>query len=219
MKKNVQFFCDFDGTIARNDVGEKLFLRFGAAETCYAAVREWMRGEISSTEMYRRECETARVSRKELAAFASGQKLDPHFKGFIDACRNHGYEVMILSDGFKTYIDLILAHAGLTGLPVYSNDIEFFATDRIRPVFPYEAGSCGKCANCKGYQIRRHRQEGSTIVYVGDGYSDRCGALEADIIFAKKDLLNYCRQEQIDCFAYTTFADVYKKCQKIGLFD
>ncbi len=219
MKKHVQFFCDFDGTIARNDVGEQLFLRFGSPEQCYAAVTEWMQGKISSMEMYRRECATARVTDAQLSELAAEQELDPYFAEFAAACRQHGYELIILSDGFKTYISRILANAGFADLPVFSNDILFVAPDRIEPVFPYEAGSCGQCANCKGYQIREHRQEQSTIIYVGDGYSDRCGAQEADIVFAKKDLLTYCRRENLDCFPFTTFADVYKECQKIGIFD
>ena len=35
------------------------------------------------------------------------------------------------------------------------------------------------------------------IVYVGDGYSDRCPVQYADIVFAKGDLQTYCQEQNI----------------------
>jgi 2-hydroxy-3-keto-5-methylthiopentenyl-1-phosphate phosphatase len=49
------------------------------------------------------------------------------------------------------------------------------------------------------------------VVYIGEGYSDRCPSRYADVIFAKDDLLNYCRTENIPCIAWRSFADVQKR--------
>jgi 2-hydroxy-3-keto-5-methylthiopentenyl-1-phosphate phosphatase len=45
-------------------------------------------------------------------------------------------------------------------------------------------------------------------VLVGDGLSDRCGAREADHVFARRDLLAWCRAERIEATPFESFADV-----------
>ena len=53
------------------------------------------------------------------------------------------------------------------------------------------------------------------IVYVGEGYSDRCPVRFADVIFAKDDLLQYCRKENIPHYEYATFADIQRRMQDL----
>jgi 2-hydroxy-3-keto-5-methylthiopentenyl-1-phosphate phosphatase len=53
------------------------------------------------------------------------------------------------------------------------------------------------------------------IVYIGEGYSDRCPARFADIIFAKDELLRFCQRENISYFAYATFADIQDRMKDI----
>jgi len=49
----------------------------------------------------------------------------------------------------------------------------------------------------------RHR-----IVFIGDGLSDRFAVQEADVVFAKRQLLAYCREKGITCRPFETFAEV-----------
>ena len=53
------------------------------------------------------------------------------------------------------------------------------------------------------------------IVFIGEGYSDRCPARYADIVFAKDELLSYCQQENISYFEYQSFSDITKRLQKM----
>lgn len=83
--------------------------------------------------------------------------------------------------------------------------------ETILPHFPFIVHTCGKCANCKGYHVKRlHRAECKTV-YIGDGNSDRCGATECDYIFAKHDLADYCEENQIDYLPFRDFHDVIKE--------
>jgi 2-hydroxy-3-keto-5-methylthiopentenyl-1-phosphate phosphatase len=54
-------------------------------------------------------------------------------------------------------------------------------------------------------------------VYIGEGYSDRCPAKYADVIFAKDELLKYCQQEHIPSYQYKTFHDIKKQMNKFVL--
>ena len=46
------------------------------------------------------------------------------------------------------------------------------------------------------------------MAFVGDGHSDRFGALYADVVFAKRYLAEYCRDEGVPFVEWETFDDV-----------
>ncbi len=213
--KRFQIFCDFDGTLAENDVGQQFFLTFSDPAVSEAAVRAWMRGEISSAEMYRRELAVTRARPEQIRQFALHQRLSPGAETFIRWCQQAGDEVFIVSDGFAVYIRAILEKFGLQTLPLFANDLEFNPAGALQPVFPYLEHSCGRCANCKGYHVRRLRKSGWLQVYIGDGYSDRCAVSEVDIVFAKRDLAKYCDEKGIAYHAFENFEDVQNILEKI----
>ncbi len=219
MNKIWHIFSDFDGTIARNDVGAQLFIQYGDVGKCREAVTEWMRGNISSREMYRRECATAELTPSQLFELAGQQKIDPHFIDFYRKCCEKEYDTTILSDGFQIYITQIFRRYDLLPLEIKANDIRFVNGRQIEPQFPHNDHSCGRCANCKGYHIREFKKNhpDAGVLFIGDGYSDRCGALEANIIFAKDDLLGYCKKEKINHISFESFADVIQNCQALGI--
>ena len=92
---------------------------------------------------------------------------------------------MVLSSGFRTVIDPLLAHWGFAGLDVEGNDARFTAAGRTAPVVrpgralrasagaPASAMTCGARAGSR------------RVVYIGDGISDRCVARIADVVFAR----------------------------------
>jgi 2-hydroxy-3-keto-5-methylthiopentenyl-1-phosphate phosphatase len=53
------------------------------------------------------------------------------------------------------------------------------------------------------------------IVYVGDGYSDRCPVKYADFVFAKRQLIRYCQEQNITYFEFHHFGDVREKMEEI----
>ncbi len=214
----MRILSDFDGTAAATDVGNLLFRTFADAEKCRAVVQQWKDGKLSSKACLIEECALARVTRAELERFVDAQKLDPHFPAFVAFCEKHNIPVEIVSDGFDFYIARILRNHGLDGqIPVRANRLLFVDSNRIEPAFPYYEQGCGVCANCKGVHVRRARQEHETVVYVGDGLSDRCGAREADVVFAKRgrDLLRFCRATGLPHHEYDTFADVLREIRRL----
>jgi 2,3-diketo-5-methylthio-1-phosphopentane phosphatase len=210
----LRIFSDFDGTVAAKDVGDGLFARF-AHPDWQKAVQAWKEGRISSRECLQHECRLARVSPELLAAYADEQELDPHFPSFARFCASHQIPLMVLSDGLDYYIARILRRHGLGDIEFRSNRLVFGPDDTIIPEFPYYELGCRVCGNCKGYHVRTLRQDGEFVVYVGDGFSDRCGALEADLVLAKGDLLRYCREQGLPHAPFCTFADVLAQVEAI----
>ena len=214
-----KIFCDFDGTIAINDVGNELFNQFASPEWL-TAVQEWKDGKISSKECLERECAVTTLSREDLKAFCDRNPIDPTFRQFAEYCREKRYPIEILSDGMDTYIDGILARESLDWIPVRSNKMVFVDSTHIRPEFPYWEHTCGVCGNCKGYHLRNARDGESILIYIGDGLSDRCGVKEADITFAKDELIDFCRENGYNYIVYRNFRDVLiilKSFEKEGI--
>ena len=201
--------CDFDGTVSRKDVGNRMFARF-ASSAWKDIVQDWIAGRISSRDCLKNECALARATRDEVTRFVLSQRIDPHFKRFLHFCRGHRIPVIILSDGLDFYIDLILKKYGLEELPRFANHLVFQGSNLV-PSFPYFQQGCGSCGNCKGFHVHRYGQDGTTTIYVGDGFSDRCAVKDADLVFAKGNLRRYCRQQGIVHKPFRDFGDVLRQ--------
>jgi 2-hydroxy-3-keto-5-methylthiopentenyl-1-phosphate phosphatase len=202
-------FCDFDGTIARRDVGYQLFHHFSGGKND-ALIPDWKAGIISSREILEREAAMVQASPQEILTFIDQFDIDETFVPFERLCHSIDVPVTIVSEGLDIYITRILARYGLERVPVICN-IGRMEGNGLRIEFPHTNRTCRSCGSCKGERIREYRQqEGGDIkvVFVGDGYSDACAAREADDVFAKKDLKQYCQTYNIPYNAYSTFQNV-----------
>ena len=215
-KKKIKIFVDFDGTITTTDVGDSLFQKYAATDW-NRVVQDWKEGKISSKEVFSIGCQNTHISKQELYQFSDEIEIDPHFKEFFKYCRKKDYPLTVLSDGLDLYIKRILEKEKLADIEVIANELIFVGEKDLHAEFPYYEKGCLVCGNCKGYQIRAHRQDGELIVYVGDGYSDRCAVPEADILFAKGDLKQYCLENGIDFKEFDHFGDVLKELQSIEI--
>jgi|WetSurMetagenome_2_1015567.scaffolds.fasta_scaffold45918_4 2-hydroxy-3-keto-5-methylthiopentenyl-1-phosphate phosphatase len=204
-------FVDFDGTIARNDVGNDLFRRFGG-ERCDALVRAYREERLSAVECFRAEAEAVgTVAQADFWKCVDDQPIDPEFPRFVRFCREHQIALTVVSDGLDLYIRRILAAHGLHDLPVVANHARLAqAGDGVRMVleFPHTNAECARCASCKRNAMLTATGEDELIVYVGEGYSDRCPARYADLVFARDALQTYCQQENISYILYRTFGEV-----------
>jgi 2-hydroxy-3-keto-5-methylthiopentenyl-1-phosphate phosphatase len=91
----------------------------------------------------------------------------------------------ILSSGFVELIEPVLAREGVTGLQVQANRVEA-RPDGWRVEWRDEA----QCTEC-GEACKRGSLPAGEVVYVGDGYSDRCAARAAARVFARDGLARY----------------------------
>ena len=203
--------CDFDGTVCREDVGDRFFQHFVPA----ARHAEWEElisaydsGRIGSRECLTRECEMIRVTPAQVRDFAAGFEIEPSFRGLWDAARAHGAALVVVSDGLDIYIRAILDRAGLPEVPVLANHAAFEG-DVLRPEYPWAGRGCGRCGNCKGHHVETARRSGhAPVVMIGDAHSDVCGAIAADRVFARATLARLLDARGVPCERLRDFGDV-----------
>ena len=202
-------FCDFDGTISQADIGYELFKHFSGGRSL-SLIPDWKAGRISNREILEREAEMVHATAEEILAFIDRYEIDSTFVEFERLCRGNDIPVTVVSEGMDMYIRRLLGRNGLDNVSVICN-VGILENDGIRMEFPHRNAKCTRCGSCKGERIqefRRTAKNGTVMIFVGDGYSDACAAKEADIVFAKKDLVRYCQAENIAYNAYDTFRDV-----------
>lgn len=211
----VKVFVDFDGTITKTDVGNAFFRTFAGRERYDAILREYKAENISARECFRRGITAVgNLSKDEATAFVQTQEVDPSFAEFVRFCREREIELRIVSDGLDFYINQLLSANGIEGVQVFSNVVEFIAdgtASGLRISFPYADAECTRCACCKRNIMLTNAGESDLIVYIGEGYSDRCPAQYADVVFAKDALQTFCQEENISYYLYSSFGDVTER--------
>jgi 2-hydroxy-3-keto-5-methylthiopentenyl-1-phosphate phosphatase len=194
---------DFDGTACPYDVSEELLDAFGDGDWRqydYAVDRR----ELGLRQAAEIQASMLRAPRDEMLAFAlerfTVDETFPRFVGYASATRR---PLAVISDGFGFYVKPILERAGLGHLEVMTNDL---ANGGLRHPFAHPV--CIGCGTCKMQAALRFRERYGSVAYVGEGQSDRYGALYSDLVFANKDLVRICEQDGVPYRTWTTFDDV-----------
>ena len=214
MNENLSYivFTDFDGTISLNDIGDSMFQRFGDDAVCEEIFTMYRSEKVNARECWQKGCASVgSLTKEEFASFVNEQPIDKFFKPFVEFCQSKQIPLTVLSDGFDAYIDSVLGREGLGWLPRFSNTLQFNNDGTIEPLFPYSNGDCSRCANCKRNHMLTRSGDEHVIVYIGDGYSDRCPVQFADVVFAKGSLVRFCEMNNITFTRFETFADVLAK--------
>jgi 2-hydroxy-3-keto-5-methylthiopentenyl-1-phosphate phosphatase len=212
MKKLI--LCDFDGTISLRDMGYVLVSRF-SSEGWEAIDRDFREGKIGSKEAYFRIAKILKGDEKEILDFVrKHSNIDPHFTSFYQHCRERGIDIKIVSDGLDFYIKKVLEIHRLSEIPFYANHTHFHKGDGVEISFPYFNDECGLCGTCKKKLVQIHRKTYDSILFVGNGISDRCAAREADFVFAKDSLYPYCIDQDITCHFFDNFQEILSDLKK-----
>jgi 2-hydroxy-3-keto-5-methylthiopentenyl-1-phosphate phosphatase len=212
----MRIFSDFDGTIATEDVGDRLSRRFAGLQV-EEIIGYYRDGSINARECLTRKCEAVETATQdEVGQFIDEFSLDPTFKGFVEFCQGRDLGLVILSDGLDFYVERLLRNNGFGGLSFYSNHLEFVlsgAVTKLVPSFPYADAECHLCGNCKRNHLLTLSADDDIIVYIGDGISDQCPVRYADIVFAKGSLIPYCQEKNITYHEFRNFDEVIQRLE------
>ena len=202
-------FSDFDGTISMRDVGYSLFHHFSSGKND-ALLPDWKAGRMTSRQVLVAEAEMVDASPEEIYAFIDSIGIDSGFPILMKKCAVKNIPIKILSDGLDVYIKYLLEKANLSHLDFKANKAEL-VDNTIKIHFSHTNKNCTSCGICKGEVIKDFKdaqKEPYQVIFIGDGYSDVCATKEADILFAKKDLKEYCIREDINFIPYKNFEDI-----------
>lgn len=203
---DIVVLSDFDGTIAE-DLSEIIYSKFASVGLYYADL--WSQGLISTPEEITRTFATVNASQSQLTQAIIQAHIDPDFPLFVKLCREKKYHVSIVSDGLEWSIRTLLAHHEVGDIDIYANQIHF-VDGGYQFTFPWRDKRCPHSGVCKPLIIEKYHQQGKRVIYIGDGKSDREAIHFADFIYAKDQLLAYCRNEDVPAFGYQNFNSLIK---------
>lgn len=212
MDWNPVVFCDFDGTITTLDATD-LILSELAPPSWREIEQQWVRGAIGSRECMERQFALVKASDAEVDALIDAVPVDPDFARFCRFLEARRIPFYVVSDSLDYVIRRVLRRVGMNG--ELENGEHLFAGTlrrdgkRLAASFPHAAPDCQHgCGTCKEAIVRRLAGGRHPVIFIGDGLSDRFAVEESDLVFAKRQLLSYCREKGIDCRPFETFADV-----------
>ena len=198
---------DFDGTAAEYDVQQVILDALADRDGWRGINREWAAGRMTTAERARAQWALIRGGERDVLKVLEPLELDPGFLTFVRLCEERGFPLYVVSDGFDFYIEPILKRAGLDYLPVFANSLRY-EHGAPRMSFLLQRSPDQYYGNDKTFVMEQVRRPGSTLVFVGDGHSDRAAAHQADLIFAKDRLAEYCEAQSLPFERFATFDDI-----------
>lgn len=209
-------FCDFDGTFSVQDVGSTLARRHAGKER----PRVWSRyesGEITAWEYNMEVLDGLRIPKSVLDEFLHTVELDPGARDLLSWCEARGVPFRIVSDGFDWNLNrLQQIHA--VRFAYDANQLRYDRGRwRLAPGHPNPDCGCGT-GTCKRGRIEQARKlrPDATFVHIGNGrVSDLCGALAADVVFAKDTLATWLEQRGEEFERFETLGDVIPELERI----
>lgn len=200
---------DFDGTITIKDTNDEIERVFGNEEN--EAIRaRYLEGEIGIREAMALHHEQIKLTEAEYTRFiAENIEVDPGYSDFQRRLAAAGVPLVIVSGGNLRAVEIVLRGHKLEVPTVFANQFSFQGRD-IRMDFYHWDIECdqsyGPCGNCKARHLGALGEKYDKVVFIGDGFTDRCAARLADYVFAKDRLAAYCTEEGIP---HTVFRDFY----------
>jgi 2,3-diketo-5-methylthio-1-phosphopentane phosphatase len=193
---------DFDGTLTDVDTLDLLVAEHAPA-VWVEAEQALTSGSMTLYEVIAFEFEHVHSTLDEaLATLRSRVALRPGLVDLITFCRERFIDPVVISSGFHELIEPVLAWGGVR-LPVVAHSATF--SDAGTTVAFLERPICPVCGErCKRTELAR-LSDGRQIAYVGDGWSDRCAAKAADVVFARGSLAQHLADEGV---AYVPFEDM-----------
>jgi 2-hydroxy-3-keto-5-methylthiopentenyl-1-phosphate phosphatase len=200
---------DFDGTVTEHDLLDTIAQRFGDPEV-YRQVDEGLdEGSLTLREVITREYEPVRSPLGEIVDWElANVRIRRGFRELVELAQERGWRFVIVSSGFHELIEPILEHEGVE-VELHANRVDP-RPDGWRVLWQYDE-SCESCGeSCKRSIVQTFGGDGE-IVYVGDGYSDRCAAEASDRVFATKELARYLDDRGVPYEPFDDFHDIVRR--------
>lgn len=201
---------DFDGTLVEPNVAILLVEEFvpNGSALAHEIDQALHEGRLGLREAWQRQGALLPVDRvSEMARFVRDRvPLRSGARELLELLHRHRVPVTIVSGGLEFYIREVLEREGLD-LPVQSDRLIVRPNGTPEVVHPYGHPTCRLCGICKAGVVDGG-DSGPRTVFVADGSTDRYGAEAADIVFARRRLLDYCRRAGIPCFPFEDFGPV-----------
>jgi 2,3-diketo-5-methylthio-1-phosphopentane phosphatase len=198
---------DFDGTITETDLLDTIASKFGDPEV-YREVDEALdEGRMTLREVITREFEPVTMPLEEAVQWAlDNVKIRRGFRELVELARERGWRVVVVSSGFHELIEPMLENEGVD-VELHANRVDP-RPDGWRVIWRYDDANCDVCGeSCKRSTVRELAGD-DEVVYIGDGFSDRCAAEASDRVFATRELARYLDERGVSYEHFDDFRSI-----------
>ena len=197
---------DYDGTITEKDLLQPIAYEFGDPEIVAALDRGLDEGTVTLRDEIVGEYATVRATLDEVLAWAFERtRIRPGFKEFVELVRAEGWRLVVVSSGFNELIEPILEREGID-VGVVANHVDPRSEGWV--VDWRYGDACPVCRqSCKRATVEA-LAAGDEVVYIGDGYSDRCAGEAADRVFATRRLAAHLEEKGVPYEPFGDFFDI-----------
>jgi 2-hydroxy-3-keto-5-methylthiopentenyl-1-phosphate phosphatase len=202
--------CDFDGTITEEDVSF-LLLDTYAGSKWRELWQDYMAGRIPVGTFNKKVFAMVKADRQKMTDLVLNSdrvKIRHGFNEMLKYCSRRDFEFSIVSNGLTFYIEAILENLGIDSIEVFAAQNQF-SPDGMLVEYIGPDGTSMEDGFKEAY-TKLLVNRGYSVVYLGNGVSDIYPARRASKVFATGDLLQRCRDEELECTPFNDFYDVVK---------
>jgi 2,3-diketo-5-methylthio-1-phosphopentane phosphatase len=208
--------CDFDGTISEIDTAVIVFNKFINGN--WRIFNEQLdRGEITLEECMREQFSMIKAPKsvilKELELDAV---FRPGFEELVHFCNDNQIPFEIVSAGLDFVINHLLEVKGLDGKTKVRAARTRFTGDGIE-MDSIELHD-GNSRDFKDDLVNHYKDKGYSVLFIGDGMSDKGAVRSADYVFVIKGsrLAEYCKTEGIKHQEMSDFQEVIARIKGLN---
>jgi len=175
-------------------------------------LQEYKEHRISVGQFNSRAFATVKADKSTLLGAMKGKvKIRAGLHDLVAYCSRRGFQFVIVSNGLEFYIKAMLKDIGLENLEVHAAQSSFHPEEtKVQYVGP-DGNELDD--GLKEAYIKSFLRQGYRVVYVGNGDSDILPAKYAHLILARGELLDYCRENNLECKPFNDFTDIIKTLQ------
>ena len=210
MSVNIEIFCDFDGTITKQDTIDLLLERIGE-KSWLEYEKLWLEGKIGSRECMSKQIPLLQGGFKNIIKVLEEVKIDETFKDFIYWCNKHEIKLTVVSDGLDRIINYLFFREKIKLDNIIDNIVIELPANKLAMASPYAKTNClsGVCKCSVINNTVKHK------IAIGDGQSDFCFAKEANVVFAKSKLEIYLKENNYKYYPFSNFNDIKETLENL----
>ena len=201
---------DFDGTVTKEDMLDRVCRELGDPAVYDEVEAAFDRGEIRLVDDIERKLGAVRAPLDVVVEWLREEtRIRDGFCELVALARSGGWRPVVVTSSFHELVEPVL-RALAADVEVVANHLDARPDGwRVEFVFGVSCEQCGE--PCKRRLVQQLRA--APLVYVGDGYSDRCASQVADRRFARDGLARYLDSVGV---AYEPFRDFHDIATALG---
>jgi 2-hydroxy-3-keto-5-methylthiopentenyl-1-phosphate phosphatase len=198
---------DFDGTVTEADMLDRVCREFGDPAVYDQVEAAFERGDIRLVDDIEHKLASVRAPLNDVVTWLRAEsRLRPGFRDLLGLTGARGWRAVIVTSSFHELVEPVLGDLA-EHVELVANRLDARPEGwRAHFVFGDACAVCGE--PCKRDLVAQ--LGANEVVYVGDGYSDRCAAQTAGRVFATGGLARYLDGAGVTYERFEDFHDVIR---------